>query len=97
MRTLGFSRWQLDGILATENLLTGVVGIVLGFIVGYLIEIYLMNMMTSADWHIDIYISPITYLVVGIMTGVVILLSQIPGMRTLHRRNLAEATKERAS
>lgn len=97
MRTLGFSRWQVDGVLTIESLLTGLLGVVLGFFAGYLIEIYFMNMMTSADWYIDIYISPVTYILVGILTGIVILLSQIPGMRSLHRRNLAEATKERAS
>ncbi|PKB60868.1 MAG: hypothetical protein BZY79_06745 [SAR202 cluster bacterium Casp-Chloro-G4] len=97
MRTLGFSRWQVDGILTTESLLTGLLGIVLGFGAGYLIEIYFMRMMTSADWYIDIYISPVTFVLVGILTGIVIMLSQIPGMRSLHRRNLAEATKERAS
>jgi len=78
-------------------LLTGIVGILLGFIAGYFIEVYFMNMMTSADWYIDIYISPLTFFIVGILTVVVILLSQIPGMRRLHNRNLAEATKESAS
>lgn len=97
MRTLGFSKRQVNMLLTAETLVTGLIGIILGFVLGYAIESYLMRQMASLDWNMDIFISPATYITVGVLTIFVLLLSEIPGLRSLHRKNLAEATKELAS
>ena len=97
MRTLGFSRRQVNMLITTESLITGVGGIILGFAIGYAIEAYLIGQMSSLDWNMDIIIDASTYIIVGALTLAVLLLSQVPGLRALHRRNLAEATKELAS
>ena len=97
MRTLGFSRRQVNTLITTESLMTGVIGILLGFIIGYAIEAYLVGQMSTLDWNMDIIIEPSTFVIVGALTLAVLLLSQVPGLRALHRRNLAEATKELAS
>ncbi len=97
MRTLGFSRRQVNMLITTESLITGMIGILLGFVLGYAIEAYLVRQMSTLDWNMDIIIDSSTYFIVGALTLVVLLLSQVPGLRALHRRNLAEATKELAS
>ena len=97
MRTLGFSKRQVNLLITTESLITGVVGIILGFVLGYAIEAYLVGQMSTLDWNMDIIIEPSTFAIVGALTLAVLLLSQIPGLRALHKRNLAEATKELAS
>jgi putative ABC transport system permease protein len=97
MRTLGFSKWQVNMLLTLETMVTGIIGILVGFVLGYIIESYLMRQMASLDWNMDIFISPVTFLTVGLLTIVVLLISEVPGLRSLHRKNLAEATKELAS
>ena len=97
MRTLGFSKRQVNMLITTESLMTGVIGIMLGFVLGYAIEAYLVGQMSTLDWNMDIIIEPSTYIIVGVLTLAVLLLSQVPGLRSMHRRNLAEATKELAS
>ena len=97
MRTLGFSKRQVNLLITIESLITGVVGIILGFVLGYAIEAYLVGQMSTLDWNMDIIIEPSTFVIVGALTLAVLLLSQIPGLRALHKRNLAEATKELAS
>ena len=97
MRTLGFSKLQVNMLITVESLVTGVVGILLGFVLGYAIEAYLVGQMSTLDWNMDIIIEPSTFAIVGALTVVVLLLSQVPGLRALHKRNLAEATKELAS
>ena len=97
MRTLGFSKRQVNMLITVESLVTGVIGIILGFVLGYAIEAYLVGQMSTLDWNMDIIIEPSTYIIVGVLTLVVLLLSQVPGLRALHRRNLADATKELAS
>ena len=97
MRTLGFSKRQVNMLITLESLITGVIGIVLGFVLGYAIEAYLVGQMSTLDWNMDIIIDTSTYIIVGALTLAALLLSQAPGLRALHRRNLAEATKELAS
>ncbi len=97
MRTLGFSKRQVNLIITAESLATGLIGIGLGFVLGYAIEAYLVGQMSTLDWNMDIIIEPSTFVIVGALTLVVLLLSQVPGLRALHRRNLADATKELAS
>ena len=97
MRTLGFSKRQVNMLITIESLITGAVGIILGFVLGYAIEAYLVGQMSTLDWNMDIIIEPSTFAIVGVLTIVVLLLSQVPGLRALHKRNLAEVTKELAS
>jgi len=97
MRTLGFSRFRVDLLLTTENLMAGVLGIVAGMVVGYLLEIEMMSMFQSEMFTLNVYIAPTTYLMIGVSALVVILLSQVPGLRSLHRIDLAAATKARVS
>ncbi len=97
MRTLGFSKWQVNLLITAESLICGIAGIILGFVLGYAIEAYLVGQMSSLDWNMDIIIDASTYIIVGTLTLVVMLLSEVPGLRSLHRQNLADATKEIAS
>ncbi len=97
MRTLGFSNRSLDLLLTVENLLGGAVGILLGLVVGYLLEVELLTLFQSELFTLDVFIKPTTYLIIGVSSLVVLLLSQAPGLRSLHRIDLAAATKERVS
>ena len=97
MRTLGFSKRQVNMLITIESLMAGAIGITLGFVLGYAIEAYLVGQMSTLDWNMEIIIDPSTFVIVGVLTLLVLLLSQIPGLRALHRRNLAQATKELAS
>ena len=45
----------------------------------------------------NVIIKPSTIVIVGVITLAVFLLLQVPRLRALHKRNLAEATKELAS
>jgi putative ABC transport system permease protein len=97
MRALGFSKLGVDMLLTIENMLGGALGILLGLGLGYLLEVELLSMFQSEMFSLDVFIAPMTYLVVGVSSLLVVLLSQAPGLRSLHRTNLALATKQRIS
>ncbi|MDP6452297.1 MAG: FtsX-like permease family protein, partial [SAR202 cluster bacterium] len=97
MRALGFSKLGVDMLLTIENMLGGALGILLGLVLGYLLEVELLSMFQSEMFSLDVFIAPMTYLIVGVSSLLVALLSQAPGLRSLHRTNLALATKQRIS
>ena len=97
MRTLGFSRLQIDALITAENLLAGSIGILLGFLMGYLLSVLLLDLSSGESFTLETYISPVSYLLVGTSALLIVVVSQVPGLRSLHRLNLAEAAKERLS
>lgn len=97
MRTLGFSRLQVDTLLTVENLIVGVTGVVMGFVLGYLMELYLLTEFAADNFALEVFVSPMTFIVIGFAAVVVLLISQVPAMRSIHGTDLAAATKERGT
>ncbi|MDD5095877.1 MAG: FtsX-like permease family protein, partial [Dehalococcoidia bacterium] len=97
MRTLGESTRRIGLMITIENLLLGLGGLLPGILMGYLIALYFFSMFQGDMFSMDLVIHRQTY---GMTMGIVILimlLSQLPGVRSLSRLDLAKATKQQAS
>ena len=97
MRALGFSRMAVDTLLTVENLIIGSAGALIGFVIGYIMELELIGLFQAGSFTIDAYIAPLSYLIVGIAALIIVVASEIPSVRSLHRIDLAAATKGTAS
>jgi len=97
MRTLGEGKTRIAGMITVENLLLGLAGLIPGVLLGYGLALYFFRFMQTDMFSFDLVILPTTYV---LTTGVVILImliSQIPGIRQVNRLNLAQMTKEQAT
>ena len=95
MRAMGMSRRSLGMLITVENLMLGFLGLAGGIPLGYF-----MNLAFIASWENELVqlqaiIFPRSYLITIAGVIIVILLSQIPGIRQLNRMDLAQATKVR--
>jgi len=101
MRTVGVGRWTVLGIITMENLLTALLGVLLGLPLGRaLVEGFFRAAQTEAQMELfsmKIVVRPGTYVVTALAIVAVVLLSQLPAMRQVNRLNLARATKERVT
>ncbi|MCL6554085.1 MAG: FtsX-like permease family protein, partial [Firmicutes bacterium] len=101
MRTVGVGRWTVLGIITMENLLTALLGVLLGLPLGRaLVEGFFRAAQTEAQMELfsmKIVVRPGTYAVTALAIVAVVLLSQFPAMRQVNRLNLARATKERVT
>lgn len=97
MRTLGEGKGRINAMITIENLLLGLGGLLPGIVLGYAIALYFFSLFQGDMFAFDLVIFPRTYfLTVGIVI-LIVLVSQIPSIRSLGRLNLASVTKEQAS
>ncbi len=97
MRTIGESKNRIGAMITIENLLLGVAGLIPGIILGYILALYFFSLFQGDMFSMDLVILPTTYvLTVGIIL-LIMLISQVPGIRSINRLNLAQVTKEQAS
>ncbi len=97
MRTLGEGIGRIAGMTTIENIVLGIVGLIIGIPLGYAVALYLVRLIQTDMFSFDLVFYTRTYLLtVGIMI-IVMLLSQLPGVLNLSRLNLAKVTKEQVS
>ena len=97
MRTLGVSSSGIGLMITVENLLMGIIGVIFGVALGVVLEYELLMMFESDLFSLEVAIYPKTYAISIIGVLVVLLLSQIPGIRHANRLDLARVTKEQAA
>jgi len=95
MRAMGMSRKALSILITVENLMLGFMGLAGGIPLGYLLNVALIASWENEMVQLQAVILPRSYLITIFGAIIVILLSQIPGIRGLHRMDLAQATKFR--
>ncbi|MBT4512919.1 MAG: ABC transporter permease, partial [Chloroflexi bacterium] len=97
MRTLGESKNRIAAMITIENMILGVAGLIPGIILGYILALYFFSLFQGDMFSMDLVILPTTYvLTVGIII-MIMLVSQVPGIRNINRLNLAQVTKEQAT
>ncbi len=97
MRTLGESKRRINIMITIEDLILGIAGLIPGIILGYILTLYFFSLFQGDIFSMDVVIYNRTYLLtVGVVIAIM-LLSQVPSIRSLGRINLATATKEQAS
>lgn len=97
MRTIGESKRKITAMITIENLILGAAGLIPGIILGYLMGVLFFGMFQGDMFTMDLVIFPRTYLLtVGIVIAIM-LISQVPSIRSINRLNLAQVTKEQAN
>jgi putative ABC transport system permease protein len=97
MRTLGESRGRIVSMLTKENLLLGLVGVVLGIPLGYMLSAYFFSLLQTDMLSYSMVIPIRTYLLATVTVILLILVSQIPAIRHINRLDLSRVIKEQAS
>ncbi|MFO8009809.1 MAG: FtsX-like permease family protein [Dehalococcoidia bacterium] len=97
MRTLGKSRTRINLMITIENMMLGLCGLVPGIFAGYALALYFFSLFQGDMFTFDLIVLPRTYVLTTVIIVIVILVSQIPSLRSLNRLDLATVTKEQAS
>ncbi len=97
MRTLGEGNSRIAGMITIENLILGLAGLIPGIILGYGLAVYFFSLFQGDMFSMDLIIFPSTYALTAGIVVLVVLLSQIPGLRNASRLDLSQVVKEQAS
>jgi len=97
MRTLGESKRRINIMVTIENLILGIAGLIPGVIMGYLLTVYFFSLFQGDMFTMDVVIYTRSYVLAAIAVILIMLISQIPSIRSLGKIDLASATKEQAS
>ena len=97
MRTLGESKGRIAAMFTIENLLLGLAGIIPGIPLGYVLAIYLFSLFQSDMMTYNLVIFPRTYLMTIGLVILIMLISQMPGIRQTNRLDLARVVKEQTT
>ncbi len=97
MRTLGEGKGRIGAMLTIENLLLGLAGLVPGILLGYALSLYFFSLFQSDMMSFDLSIYPRTYLLTIGLVILIMLVSQVPGIRYINRLDLARMAKEQAA
>ncbi len=94
MRTIGTPRSKVALMLTLENIITGLLGGLLGFGLGYLGAGFFIGIYNSDLLTMSTIIYPRTFVLTGLGLVLILLISELPGILSVNRMNLAEVTKE---
>jgi putative ABC transport system permease protein len=94
MRTLGESKGRIAEMINIENLLLGLLGILLGIPLSYMLAVYCFSLLQTDMLSYSLVILPRTYLVAIGVVILIMIISQIPAIRHLNRLNLAKMINE---
>ncbi|NQT73338.1 MAG: FtsX-like permease family protein [Chloroflexi bacterium] len=97
MRTLGESKGRIVAMITIENLLLGMVALIPGIVLGYVLAWYFFSLFQGDMFSMDLVVFPRTYVMTIGIVVLIMLISQVPGIRSINRLNLAQVTKEQAS
>lgn len=96
LRAAGMPFRTLARMIAAENALVTLAGIVPGLIVGYLAAGVFMDSFSSDQFSFELQLRPSTPVLAALAIALVALLSQRPGLRLLRRLDIARVVRERA-
>lgn len=97
MLTLGEKSSRIAAMITIENLILGLVGLIVGIPLGYAVTSYMMGLFQTDMFSFDLVFYGRTYLLTAVLIILIMLLSQLPGILGLNRLDLAKVTKEQVS
>lgn len=95
LRAAGVSRAAIAALIAGENLLVTLLGIVPGLVIGVIGGQAFLAAYSSDQFRLHLIIRPLTLLTSALVILAVAALSQWPGLRAIGRSDLAQAVRER--
>ncbi|MDD3718047.1 MAG: FtsX-like permease family protein [Actinomycetota bacterium] len=96
MLTLGVPQWKASLSLTLENVIMGLLGLVPGYIAARFVMVQAMRLYETDLFAFTPAISVWTFIITGVIVIVLMVLSEFPSLRHIHRLNLAESTKRRS-
>jgi putative ABC transport system permease protein len=96
LRTAGMGTGQLARMVATENMLLVVLGVPLGLLLGAWTADWFMSTYETQGYHWSLSMSTHTPVIVAAGVVAAAVLTQIPGVRSLRRLDLARIVRERS-
>jgi putative ABC transport system permease protein len=97
MRANGLSHGEIARLVATENVLLTVLGLIPGLLIGYWSGAYFLSAFSNDVFILDFYMSPLSIAGTAVALLVVAGLSLIPALRTVRRIDIGEVVRERAA
>jgi putative ABC transport system permease protein len=96
MLTLGVPQWKASLSLTLENVLMGLLGLFPGYIAARIVMAQAMKLYSSDLFSFKPIIYPSTYVIVAVLVITIMVLSEFPSLRYIHRLDLAQSTKRRS-
>jgi len=97
MRTLGEGKGGITSMITVENLLLGLLGLIPGLPLGYLLAVYMFHLFQTEAMTFYLWILPTTYVWTAALVMAIMLVSQVPGIRHSNRLDLARVIKEQST
>ncbi len=95
MRALGMRNSRITIMLMLENMVVGILGVILGVPIGrYIAEVFMSAGDVGDIMRIDMAISLRSYIVTFASAALILFVSQFPAIRQINRLNLSTATKD---
>jgi putative ABC transport system permease protein len=95
LRVMGFDREEVGRILYYENILMGVIGLLLGMPMGTLICYNLVTAFDTEFIRLPFHLEPRTFVLAAVLTLMFVFLSNIAIRHKIHNLDLVETLKER--
>jgi putative ABC transport system permease protein len=96
MRANGLSHRSIARLIAFENIMLTVMGVIPGAVLGYIVGIYFMRQFSVDAFTLDFAMRPVSILISIIAMLVVAGLSLIPSIRRVRKIDIGETVRERA-
>ncbi len=94
MRTIGSSVGRLGTMLTVENVLMGVLGVLIGLPLGYAISLYFASLYSNELFDMPTVIYTRTYGIAALGALLVLLLAEVPSIRFVRRLDLPAVVRE---
>ncbi len=93
LRSLGLSIREMITIVTVENLLAAILGLVIGLPIGWFFSVLVARAFETDQYTIMLHIEWTTYLLAILTVLATAIISQLPGLYSLARMDLAQAVK----
>mgnify|MGYP000439332821 CR=1 FL=1 len=94
LRMIGYTTKEISITLAVENMIIGLMGVILGLPLAYgMARLYFMS-FESELYYLPLIIYPRTYIATIILVFVILVISLLPGIRYIKRMEIDRITKE---
>lgn len=97
MRTLGEGKGRIGLMITVENLLLGLTGLIPGILLGYAVAYFMFKLIETDLMTLTLVIYTRTYLLTAAIVILIMLVSQLPGIRQVNRLDLPKMIKEQVS
>lgn len=96
MLTLGVKQWRASLSLTLENVFMGLMGLIPGYIAALIVLNQLMKLYETDLFAFNPIVTFKTYIIVAALVLILMVLSEYPSLRHIHKLDLAESTKRRS-